>query len=81
MKISDFIRPRKVWVNAPSSLQPCHRFHGKIGLGVLVRQAYVENGKRFLEDEIVVYFLNEGDYNGTKIDPLYLCEGFLEKTA
>jgi len=53
--------PKRVWVNSPSTLQPYHELHGRIGIAVLIK------------DEVRIYF-TEGSVHNQQIDPLYLSE-------
>lgn len=59
MSNKDFERPKRVWVNSPSSLQPYHNIHGKVGIAILVK-TWVE-----------LHF-TEGNTRSMIIDPLYL---------
>lgn len=34
MHLTEFRKPRRVWVNQPSTLQPYHNYHGKKGIAV-----------------------------------------------
>jgi hypothetical protein len=60
---SDFKKPRRVWVNAPSTLDIYHKYHGKIGIAVFTPD--------LSQGHIVVYF-TEGEVLGQEIDPRYL---------
>lgn len=66
MNIEDFRHfPKRVWINSPSTLQPHHEIHGKIGIGVLkIHSTGYE--------EIILCF-TEGDVHNMTINPMYLC--------
>ena len=34
MTIEDLHLPRRVWINQASTLQPLHKYHGKVGIAV-----------------------------------------------
>lgn len=59
MNKENFKRAQRVWVNSPSTLQPYHKLHGKVGIAVL-------------EGDIVYIYFTEGDVVSQQIDPLYL---------
>lgn len=60
MKKEDFKKPLKVWINAPSILQPWHGHHGKRGIAVLV------------DDVVIFSFLDTEATVNMEINPLYL---------
>jgi len=57
-------KPIRVWVNAPSTLQPDHEWHGRNGLAVLD------------EGTMARLFFCEGDIISIRIDTLYLAMGW-----
>lgn len=65
MKIEDFKHfPQRVWINNPSTLQPHHKIHGKVGIGV-----YKLHSTGY--EEISIYF-TEGKVHSIVIDPIHL---------
>ena len=59
MNINQLTHPQRVWINSPSSLQPYHEYHGKIGIAV-------KEG-----NNVRIYF-TEGSLISMLIDPMYL---------
>jgi hypothetical protein len=59
-----FEKPRRVWINCPSTLQPYHEFHGKVGIA---HTRFNSLGN----EETVIYF-TQGSLLSMIIDPLYL---------
>jgi len=55
--------PRRVWINAPSTLQPYHKFHGLRGIAVFVEAL----------NDVAVYFA-DGPVRSIQVDPLYLSD-------
>lgn len=64
MLFDDFKKPKRVWINSPSTLQPYHKWHGKVGIAI---QDVHKSGAK----DIVIYF-TEGDIHSMIINPLYL---------
>lgn len=64
MRAKQFEIPQRVWVNAPSTLQPEHRLHGRVGIAVL---RVHKSGWQ----EVRMYF-TDGPIHSTQVDPLYL---------
>lgn len=60
MQAQDFKIPQRVWINNPSSLQPHHGLHGKVGIAVLESSGKVR-----------LYF-TVGSIHSMLINPLYL---------
>jgi hypothetical protein len=55
-----FKKPTRVWVNAPSTLQSAHQFHGRVGIALTDKY-----------DQTMLYF-TEGDIHALIVDSLYL---------
>jgi hypothetical protein len=60
----EFDRAQRVWINAPSTLQPYHQYHGKIGIGI--REIHKAGA-----DNVVVHF-TEGPLLNMIVNPMYL---------
>lgn len=60
----EFTTPKRVWINCPSTLQPYHKFHGKVGIAHTSTNSL---GYTFTR----IYF-TRGDMLNIEIDPLYL---------
>lgn len=56
--------PERVWINAPSTSQPPHKYHGRNGLAI----KETDNTARF--------YFTDGDIVSMQIDPLYLSYGW-----
>jgi len=56
-------RPVRCWVNEPSTLQPDHEFHGKVGIAIPAPGPIVE------------VFFCDGPVISTHIEKLYLSPG------
>ena len=59
MQLSNFNTPQRVWINSPSTLQPYHKYHGKVGIAVK-------------ENNNIQIYLTEGVLVSMIIDPLYI---------
>jgi hypothetical protein len=57
-------KPIRVWVNAPSTLQTYHEFHGRNGLAISE------------DDTMAQLFFCEGPIISMRIDTLYLSLGW-----
>lgn len=69
MTIDDFKHfPKRVWINNASTLQPYHKLHGKVGIGVYKKHSTGH-------EEISIYF-TEGEIHSMHIDPKHLAPKF-----
>lgn len=64
MNYKVFDSPQRAWINSPSSLQPYHKYHGKVGIAI-------NKYKDGVYQETVIYF-TEGSSLSMRINPLYL---------
>jgi ribosomal protein L21E len=56
--------PQRVWINSPSTLQPYHKFHGRVGI------AHTRTNSLGYQ-ETMIYF-TEGSMTSISIDPKFL---------
>jgi len=69
MTIEDFkFSAKRVWIDNASSLQPYHKFHGKVGIAT-----YKKHNTGY--EEISIFF-TEGEIISFSIDPKYLVDCF-----
>lgn len=62
MQLSEFKEPVRVWINAPSRLQPPHSMHGARGIAMIDQHC---------SDTVRIYFCT-GDIISMQVNPLYL---------
>ncbi len=68
-------RPKRMWINQPSKLQPNHEHHGKNVLAVLERPADKKNPFHPIPPTYRVYFL-EGPVISMEVYSFELSEGW-----
>ena len=67
MTLEDFKdSPKRVWINNPSTLQPHHKLHGRVGIGVYKKH-------KAGAEEVSVYF-TEGELHSIMVNPIYLAK-------
>ena len=59
-----FEKPERVWINCPSTLQPYHEFHGKVGIA--------HTSVNSLGHEETVIYFTEGSMISVIVNSLYL---------
>lgn len=64
MTKEELIKHKRVWINSPSTLQPYHKYHSKVGI------AEIRKHKTGYEETIIHF--TEGPIHSMRIDPLYL---------
>lgn len=60
-KHSDFIIPKRVWVNQPSKLQSHNKYHGKVGIAHTITNS--------LGNAFTTIYFTEGDLISMEINP------------
>lgn len=55
---------RRVWINAPGTLQPYHVYHGRNGIAIPDTNGQTR------------FYFTEGEVVSMRIDPLYLSDGW-----